>query len=281
MSLHSYKMSLHSYKMLGRGVYGNVRIVRKLGFERAIKETTFGEFPQDLDKIMACLREEDFNLNHPFIIQRYWTRWKPGVFQVCMQVGIPVEQAPAERILHDISQALCFMHEQGFIHRDVKPENIVFANGYYKLIDFGLTRRGGAKTMLTGYTITRIFRPPEMLRAGMEDILYDGRVDMYSLGLTAYNLDHGEALFLGSSEEILEQYNNYVPKGIYKHLICDYTDRYTARKLLEEYGVTPIRGTITKLQEREGNVQKFVQNMLNGFDEDAKEVGYKTIYDDF
>lgn len=48
--------------MLGNGVFGSVRVVRKLGFERAIKETTFGEFPEDLEKVMACLREEDFNL---------------------------------------------------------------------------------------------------------------------------------------------------------------------------------------------------------------------------
>lgn len=267
--------------MLGNGVYGSVRVVRKLGFERAIKETTFGEFPEDLEKVMACLREEDFNLEHPFLIHRFWTRWKPGVFQVCMQVGMPITQAPAERILHDISQALCFMHDQGFVHRDVKPENIVFANGYYKLIDFGLSRRGGAKTMLTGYTITRYFRPPEMLRAGIEDVAYDGRVDMYSLGLTAYNLENGDPLFYGSTEEILEQYDEYVPKGIYKHLICEYDDRYSARELLEEYGVTPIVGTTNQLQEREGKVKQFVKHMLNGFDADAKEVGYKTIYNDF
>lgn len=267
--------------MLGSGVFGSVRVVRKLGYERAIKETKFAEFPEDMEKIMACLREEDFNLKHPFIIHRYWTRWKPGVFQVCMEVGIPVEQAPSERILHDISQALCFMHEHGFIHRDVKPENIVFVKGRYKLIDFGLSRRGEAKDSHTGYTISRYFRPPEMLRAGINDVAYDGRVDMYSLGLTAYNLENGEPLFYGSSEHILQQYSAYVPQGIYKHLLCDYCDRYTARQLLEEYGITPLLGTITKTQPKKEKVQKFVQHMLKGFDADAQAVGYQTIYNDF
>ena len=266
--------------MLGKGVYGSVRIVKKHGFTRAIKETKFGNFPEDMDLVMACLREEAFNLEHPFLIHRYWTRWKPNCFQVCMQVGMPVERAPADRILHDITQALCFMHKNGFIHRDVKPENIVFANGYYKLIDFGLTRKGKAETMLTGYTITRWFRPPEMLRAGVEDVQYDGRVDMYSLALTAFMLDTGQPLFHGTSEQILEQYENYTPRGVFKHLICDYEERYQAEKLLEKFNIKPINGCSTYVEKRTGDIGKFVKYMLEGFDANAKVYGYETIYDD-
>ena len=134
--------------------------------------------------------------------------------------------------------------------------------------------------MLTGYTITRWFRPPEMLRAGVEDVLYDGRVDMYSLALTAYMLDTGKPLFHGTCEEILQQYDKYTPEGVYKYLVCEYNDRYTAKMLLDKFNVKPIKGCTTYREERIGAVGVFVKYMLQGYDANAKEYGYETIYDD-
>ena len=58
-----------------------------------------------------------------------------------MEMGVSMDRADDRRILHDISQALYFMHSKGFIHRDVKPENIVKVGNVYKLVDFGLTRK--------------------------------------------------------------------------------------------------------------------------------------------
>ena len=79
--------------MLGSGTYGSVRLVKRYGFERAIKTTTVKQFPQDNEFAMAALREESCNFEHPHIIQRYWTRWLNGSFQVCMEVATPVESA--------------------------------------------------------------------------------------------------------------------------------------------------------------------------------------------
>lgn len=267
-------------KMLGRGVFGSVRLIKKYGIQSAVKESHFKSFPEDKDIVMACLREEQFNLQHPHIIKRYWTRWNPGRFQVCMEVGTPVKRESAARILHDITQALFFMHHHGFIHRDVKPENIVRVGNHYKLIDFGLTRKETGNDMITGYTITRWFRPPELLRAGDEDMQYDGRVDMYSLALTAYMIENDKPLFYGESKAILRMYEQYTPTGIYAKLICDYDERYTAKQLLDFCGVDPIYGTVTKVVQRDGVLNKFVEYMVDGHDWEAATIGYKEIYNE-
>lgn len=266
--------------MLGNGVYGSVRLIRKYGIESAVKETTFKAFPEDKEAVMACLREEQFNLQHPHIIKRYWTRWNPGRFQVCMEVGVPVVRESAARILHDITQALFFMHHHGFIHRDVKPENIVRVGNRYKLIDFGLTRKETGNDMITGYTITRWFRPPELLRAGEDDMKYDGRVDMYSLALTAYMIENDKPLFYGKSNEILHMFEHYRPTGLYAKLICEYDDRYTARQLLDFCGIDPIYGTQTDVVQREGVLDTFVKCMVDGHDWEVDGIGYKEIYND-
>ncbi len=265
--------------MLGSGTYGSVRLVKRYGFERAIKTTTVKQFPQDNEFAMAALREESCNFEHPHIIQRYWTRWLNGSFQVCMEVAAPVESAPAEAIMHDICQALYCLHSHGFIHRDVKPENIVEVNGMYKLIDFGLSRRGVTKLSMTGYTISRWFRPPEMLRAE-QDVEYDGRVDMWSLALTAYNLHKGKPLFYGSVNKILVQYAKHKPSGIFAHLICDYEKRFTSKQLLEVCGVAPIEGNYLGAVQRRENIQTFVDVALKGYDDEMQRLGYEGIYND-
>lgn len=263
--------------MLGTGAYGVVTKIKANDKYFALKETTLPEYPKEIEVIMACLREEAMNLIHPHIIERQWCRFYNNKFQLCMELGKYVDKADERRILHDITQALYFMHSKGFIHRDVKPENIVRVGNHYKLIDFGLTRKGQCENALTGYMISRWFRPPEMLitEGGLR---YDGRVDMYSLGLTAYFLHHGNPLFYGDAPQILRMYKQYTPHGLYKHLICDYKDRFTAKKLLAYCGVTPIEGTEGELPYRKGNVAKFASFMVDGYDVNALENGHKDIY---
>ena len=243
----------------------------------ALKETVLPEYPKEIEVIMACLREEAMHLIHPHIIKRKWCRFLDNKFQLCMELGGPVHKADEQRILHDITQALYFMHSKGFIHRDVKPENIVQVGRVYKLLDFGLTRKNKCNRVLTGYMVSRWFRPPELL-ISERGAKYDGRVDMYSLALTAYFLHHGRPLFYGKTPELLKMYRNHTPHGLYKHLICDYRFRFSAKKLLDYCGVTPIEGTEGELPYREGDVGMFAKMMVDGYDETALEHGHKDIY---
>lgn len=263
--------------MLGEGTYGKVIKLKVNNKHFALKETELPEYPKEIEVIMACLREEAMHLIHPHIIERKWCRFLDNKFQLCMELGQPVEKADERRILYDITQALYFMHAQGFIHRDVKPANIVQVGRVYKLIDFGLTRKNKCKHILTGYMISRWFRPPELLQSedGAE---YDGRVDMYSLALTAHFLHHGKPLFYGETPRLLSMYKNYTPCGVYRHLICDYRFRYSAKQLLGYCNVTPIEGTEGETPHRGGDVGMFAQMMVDGYDVNALEHGHKDIY---
>ena len=263
--------------MLGEGAYGKVNKIKVNDKYFAIKESVLPEYPKEIEVIMACLREEAMNLIHPHIIERHWCRFFDNKFQLCMELGEPVHKADERRILHDITQALYFMHSKGFIHRDVKPENIVRVGKVYKLIDFGLTRKGLCGMALTGYMVSRWFRPPELLKA-KGDIVYDGRVDMYSLALTAYFLQHQKPLFSGETPVLLKMYRRHTPHGLYKHLVCDYKYRFTAKQLLQHCKVVPIEGTEGELPYREGNVAEFAKMLRGGYDVNAQELGHKEIY---
>ena len=249
--------------MLGSGSYGDVSKISKYGFTFALKKCSFKATEDDLTQVMACLREEAVNLKHPHIIETLWTRWLPNQFQKAMEVGKPVDYAPAGRILHDIGQALCFLHSRGFIHRDVKPANIVRVGKVYKLIDFGLCRKGDCKNAITGYMISRWFRPPELL-CGDETKTYDGRVDMWSLGTTAWFLHYSKPLFYGSAGEIMTMYSRFEPSGMFTNLICDYSERFTSKAFLQHYKTEPLNGEEIFLPKREKKVQTFVEHMRRG-----------------
>ena len=264
---------------LGEGAYGKVTVIRTGDKKYALKETILPEFPEELEAVMASVREQDMNLIHPHVIERHWCRFSDNKFQICMELGKPVYKADERRILHDIGQALHFMHSKGFIHRDVKPQNIVQVGKLYKLIDFGLTRKGTCSTVLTGYMVSRWFRPPELLEA-KGDRAYDGRVDMYSLALTAYFLQRQKPLFSGETPVLLKMYKKYKARGLYKHLVCDYEDRFTSKELLQHCSIAPIEGSEGELPYRTGNVAKFASMLRGGYDLDAKKIGYKGIYNE-
>ena len=94
-----------------------------------------------------------------------------------------------EKTLYQLSSALSYIHQRGFIHRDVKPANVLFdETGDAHLSDFGVARMTGRSTQLTqiGTIVgTAKYMSPEQSRG---DQTIDGRSDLYSLGVVAFEM---------------------------------------------------------------------------------------------
>jgi serine/threonine-protein kinase len=109
---------------------------------------------------------------------------------------LPVETVVS--ILIRIAEALDYAHGLNVVHRDIKPANIMFdpATGAVKVTDFGIARVTDASRTRTGMVLgTPSFMSPEQI-AGKK---VDGRSDLYSLGVMAYQLLSGSLPFHAES----------------------------------------------------------------------------------
>ena len=152
-------------------------------------------------------------LNHPFIVQAFDVGEASGYHYFVMEYidgktvydlvgdGRFVKEAEALRLAIQTAKALEHAHAQGFIHRDVKPKNIMITKGGdVKLADMGLAREvddfetataEAGKAYGTPYYIS-----PEQIRG---EIHIDFRADIYALGATFYHMVTGKVPFDGTT----------------------------------------------------------------------------------
>lgn len=94
----------------------------------------------------------------------------------------------ALHIIKETAGALAYAHKRGYIHRDIKPDNIMFRDdGAVVLVDFGIVKALKSETKLTrtGMSVgTPKYMSPEQIRAQK----IDGRADIYSLGIVLYEI---------------------------------------------------------------------------------------------
>ena len=108
--------------------------------------------------------------------------------------GLPPQQIRS--VLADVCRALAYAHKSGIVHRDIKPDNIMFdEHGHAVVTDFGIAKAAsGGKLTGTGMSIgTPHYMSPEQAKAQA----LDGRSDIYSLGVVAYQCLTGGVPFDG------------------------------------------------------------------------------------
>ena len=208
-------------KEIGRGGMGIVFKARDRRLKRVVAVKLL---PPELafrsEIRMRFLREAETaaQLSHPNIVPIYAVDEKGGLVYFVM--GFidgdnlakrihdrgPMEPAEVRRILRDVSDALAYAHAHKVVHRDIKPDNILLdAQSQRPMVtDFGIARaisEGDARLTATGIAIgTPAFMSPEQ-SAGDRDV--DGRSDLYSLGVVAYQMLCGDLPFNANSTPAL------------------------------------------------------------------------------
>ncbi|HEY7330769.1 MAG TPA: serine/threonine-protein kinase [Gemmataceae bacterium] len=154
------------------------------------------------------------------------------------------------RILAQIAEALEYMHKQGFLHRDICPRNVmVTKDTVVKLIDFGLTIPNRPEFLKPGNrTGTPNYLAPEVIRRTTTD----HRVDLFALGVTAYEVYTGilpwEKATAASLQTLLSHMNS---AGKDPREVCPKMDNQTVQFLLKAIEREPNRRFQTAADFRE------------------------------
>jgi serine/threonine protein kinase len=201
---------------LGSGGMADVYVAEQTSLQRyvAVKVMKPALMAQSGDVMVARFRQEAMmaaGLNHPNIVQVYTVGQEGDLHYIAQELvqgrdlasilqdrGKP-DLASALHVMRQVAAALKAAGDAGIVHRDIKPENIlVTKKGEVKVADFGLAQlhNQDERRNLTreGTTLgTPLYMSPEQIN-GKE---LDPRSDIYSFGITCYQLLSGEMPFSG------------------------------------------------------------------------------------
>jgi serine/threonine-protein kinase len=204
-------------KELGKGAMGVVYLGRDPKINRVVAIKTMAlsqEFDADelKDVKERFFREAETagRLNHPNIVQMYDAGEEHDLAYIAMEFLkgkdlvpytkpgnlLPLPKAMA--IVARVAEALSYAHANNVVHRDIKPANFMYEpeSDQVKVTDFGIARITDSSKTKTGMVLgTPSYMSPEQL-AGKK---IDGRSDLFSLGVTLFQLTSGKLPFEGES----------------------------------------------------------------------------------
>jgi serine/threonine-protein kinase len=204
-------------KELGKGAMGVVYLGRDPKINRVVAIKTMAlsqEFePDELEDVKArFFREAETagRLNHPNIVTMFDAGEEHDLAYIAMEFlkgqdlvpyTKPEKLLPLPRVLSIVARvadALDYAHKNNVVHRDIKPANVMFEaeSDQVKVTDFGIARITDSSRTKTGMVLgTPSYMSPEQL-AGKK---IDGRSDLFSLGVSLYQLASGQLPFVGDS----------------------------------------------------------------------------------
>jgi serine/threonine-protein kinase len=203
-------------RSIGRGGMAEVFLAHDILLDRPVAlKVLFPEYAIDPNFVERFRREAQSAaaLTHPNIVAVYdWGKVNATYFiameyvegktlATLLKERGPLSPTHACDVISEVAAALSFAHENGVIHRDVKPGNILIGlGGQVKVADFGIARALGANieealTEIGSVMGTATYLSPEQAQGAQPD----PRSDIYSLGVMMYELVAGRPPFVGDS----------------------------------------------------------------------------------
>jgi serine/threonine protein kinase len=204
-------------RLLGQGGMSAVYKAVDPNLRREVAVKIIHSYLSDNPEFVRRFEEEAAavaQLRHPNIVQVYDFNHDQGTYYMVMEFvagetlqerlrrlnanGIRLPYAEAIRYILHITEAVDYAHRRNMIHRDIKPANIMLdLNGQAILMDFGIAKIvGGQQHTATGAVIgTALYMSPEQVRGDH----IDHRSDIYSIGVTLFEMIHGRPPFEADS----------------------------------------------------------------------------------
>jgi eukaryotic-like serine/threonine-protein kinase len=223
----------HLMRLLGQGGMGHVYLAEQVSLKRkvaikvmrpdlAFNDVSFQRFKAEAEAIAR--------VTHPNIVQVYALGEEGGIHYMALEFveGRNLREYLSKRgttdpplalsILRQVASGLQRAAEIGIIHRDIKPENILLTKrGEVKVADFGLSRylqpdQNEVTLTQTGMTMgTPLYMSPEQVQG----LPLDARTDIYSLGITTYQMLAGTPPFKGKNAfELATQHVSTSPQAL-------------------------------------------------------------------
>ena len=226
-------MLCERYKILeevGSGGMSHVYKAQDLKLNRYVAVKVLkNEFSRDRNFVTKFRIEAQASagLSHPNIVNVYDVVEEDGHYFIVMEFvdGITLKEYIEENgrlnmdkaldISLQIASGLEEAHEHHIIHRDIKPQNIIVSrNGNVKVTDFGIAKAATSNTLTSGAMGSVHYISPEQARGGYSD----ERSDIYSLGITMYEMVTGRVPFEGDnnvSVALMHIQNEMIPPRQY------------------------------------------------------------------
>ncbi|KAM6104634.1 rho-associated protein kinase 1 isoform 1-T1 [Theristicus caerulescens] len=241
-------------KVIGRGAFGEVQLVRHKSSRRVYAMKLLSKFEMIKRSDSAFFWEERDIMafaNSPWVVQLFYAfqddrylymvmEYMPGGDLVNLMSNYDVPEKWARFYTAEVVLALDAIHSMGFIHRDVKPDNMLLDKaGHLKLADFGTCMKMNKEGMVRCDTAvgTPDYISPEVLKSQGGDGYYGRECDWWSVGVFLYEMLVGDTPFyadslVGTYSKIMNHKNsltfpddNEISKEA-KNLICGFlTDR--------------------------------------------------------